>query len=231
MTRWAEIEPGQYSVVCGEGMANRVAMRAIQKVDIDREHGLVVFTLADGSELATPFVPRDRAKWPSGCPTNIHSTHMEVLDLEAEILTIEAAAFSHPILVRACPPDPVRVVLREDGEIGGGGGACANQSECMFFGPERELSWKAGDRTVSAESGVAVTTEIIPETGDLDPGTFTVTSPPAHGTVVNNYDGTVTYTPASGFHGTDAFTYQICDFDGYWDTAVISVTVGATDDG
>ncbi|MGC4128677.1 MAG: Ig-like domain-containing protein [Bergeyella sp.] len=30
------------------------------------------------------------------------------------------------------------------------------------------------------------------------------------GTVVKNADGTITYTPASGFTGTDTFTYEIC---------------------
>jgi hypothetical protein len=229
--RWARVEPGQYSVVCGEGAANEAAMGASQGMEIDREEGVVVFALADGSEIITTFVPRERAAWPSGCPTNIHSTHMEVLDIEEEALTIEAVTFSHPILVRACPPEPERVVLREDGEIGGGGGACADWSRCIFFGPARDRLWMASDRKVSTEGATPVNISVVSQDADLDPSTWAVTSPPAHGTVVNNYDGTVTYTPASGYRGTDAFTYRICNFDGTWDTATIEIITGATDDG
>ncbi|MDH3972758.1 MAG: tandem-95 repeat protein [Deltaproteobacteria bacterium] len=45
------------------------------------------------------------------------------------------------------------------------------------------------------------------------------------GTVVNNGDGTFTYTPASGFSGTDSFTYTLTDDDGESGTATVTVTV------
>jgi len=86
--RWAGVESGEYVVVCGGGEANEVAMRAIQKMEIDRDQRVAVFTLVDGSEIVTSFVPRDRAEWPAGCPTNIGSTHMEVLDIQEDTLTI-----------------------------------------------------------------------------------------------------------------------------------------------
>ena len=44
-------------------------------------------------------------------------------------------------------------------------------------------------------------------------------SDPAHGTVVNNGDGTITYTPDTGFTGTDSFNYIVSDVDdavAYW---------------
>jgi uncharacterized repeat protein (TIGR01451 family) len=40
---------------------------------------------------------------------------------------------------------------------------------------------------------------------------ITVPTPPAHGTVVVNPDGTVTYTPATNYAGPDSFTYRVCD--------------------
>uniref|UniRef100_UPI002638FC81 Ig-like domain-containing protein n=1 Tax=Ilumatobacter sp. TaxID=1967498 RepID=UPI002638FC81 len=52
------------------------------------------------------------------------------------------------------------------------------------------------------------------------------------GTVVDNGDGTFDYTPASGFVGTDSFSYTICDDDtptATCDTATVTVTV--TDEG
>jgi hypothetical protein len=145
----------------------------------------------------------------------------------------------------------MRVVLREDGEIGGGGGACTWPNECIFFGPERERSWRVDDSTVSTDQDSPVTFDIIAsadeEYGRIDAEAFTVTNGPENGTAINNlklrgtitedtgFDGTgtfvvrivdlVTYTPNAGFHGTDTFTYRICDMDDYCDTATVTVTV------
>ncbi len=132
--RWASVEPGDYAPVQGIGPSSEVAVQAIQTLRIDRDENAAVFTLADGSELVTKFTPRASKEWPVGCPTNIYSTYMEVLDIERDTLTIETLTFRDPILVRNCPPDPVRVALREDGEIGGGGGACTGSDECFLFG-------------------------------------------------------------------------------------------------
>ncbi len=57
--------------------------------------------------------------------------------------------------------------------------------------------------------------------------TITGTSPPANGTVTVNPDGTITYTPAPGFSGSDSFTYTICENDNPSNctTAVVTVTV------
>jgi uncharacterized repeat protein (TIGR01451 family) len=43
-----------------------------------------------------------------------------------------------------------------------------------------------------------------------DAGPPVVTTPPLHGTVVVNADGTITYTPAPGYVGGDGFVYEIC---------------------
>ncbi|WP_460239629.1 Ig-like domain-containing protein, partial [Aurantivibrio plasticivorans] len=45
------------------------------------------------------------------------------------------------------------------------------------------------------------------------------------GTVVNNGDGTFDYTPASGFVGTETFTYTLTDLDGETSTATVSIEV------
>jgi uncharacterized repeat protein (TIGR01451 family)/gliding motility-associated-like protein len=39
---------------------------------------------------------------------------------------------------------------------------------------------------------------------------------PLHGTIRVNADGTVTYTPFSGYTGTDTFTYRVKDANGNW---------------
>jgi hypothetical protein len=240
-TRWMGVEPGEYVVGRGQGEAHEAAARVIQKMQIDRDERVAVFTLVDGSEIVASFVPRDRADWPPGCPTNIYTHRMEVLDIEEDTLTIESVAFSHPILVRSCPPDPVFVVLREDGKPG----------SAISFKPKRDFPWKAHNSTVSTAEDTPVTIDIIASDfevgGFLDPETFAVASGPANGTIVNNFEATgtiasdtgsndtgsptyriialVTYTPNPGFAGTDTFTYRICDRDGYCDTATVTVIV------
>ncbi len=71
-----------------------------------------------------------------------------------------------------------------------------------------------------------VTNDTDAET-NLDATSVTITVQPGHGTVTNHNDGTVTYTPANGYHGTDTFTYQVCDSGPLCDTAVVTVTVSA----
>ncbi|MFL6696006.1 MAG: Ig-like domain-containing protein, partial [Vitreoscilla sp.] len=57
--------------------------------------------------------------------------------------------------------------------------------------------------------------------------TWSVATGPAHGTVVVNADGSYTYTPATGYSGTDAFSYTITDASGQTSTATVTLTVAA----
>ncbi|WP_396601901.1 Ig-like domain-containing protein [Algibacter sp. R77976] len=93
----------------------------------------------------------------------------------------------------------------------------------------------ANNDIATTESGESV--DIVVLSNDFDPegNAFTVTpgsaSDPANGTVVENADGTITYTPDAGFVGEDTFTYEICD-DGspvVCDTATVTVTVDPLD--
>jgi large repetitive protein len=52
-------------------------------------------------------------------------------------------------------------------------------------------------------------------------------SDPAHGTVAVNPDGTITYTPDTGYTGPDTFTYTVSDGEGGTSIATVSVLVGA----
>ncbi|NNF10470.1 MAG: tandem-95 repeat protein [Acidimicrobiia bacterium] len=64
--------------------------------------------------------------------------------------------------------------------------------------------------------------------GDLDPTTAAADSAPTNGSLVNNANGTFTYTPSPGYSGPDSVTYTICDSAGLCDTATVSITVEAT---
>ncbi len=67
-------------------------------------------------------------------------------------------------------------------------------------------------------------------TNDIGSGLVVTTTPianPANGTVVLNANGTYTYTPTTGFSGTDSFKYKICDnlTPQKCDTALVTISI------
>ena len=95
----------------------------------------------------------------------------------------------------------------------------------------------ATNDTVTTPQNKAVTTLVLandsvaPKGAPLDPSSVTVTTAPTHGmTTVNSTNGAVTYTPLTGYSGTDSYTYRVCDTSTptpVCATALVSVTVGA----
>jgi hypothetical protein len=129
--RRVEIATGEYTPIRGAGASG--SSSAIEAMRVDRDNQTAWFMLADGSQVIVSFTPLPRAEWPAGCPTNVSSTYMEVLDIETEDLTVASTTFHRPVLVRNCPPDPVEIVLRSSGKIGGSGTACSGAGECITF--------------------------------------------------------------------------------------------------
>jgi VCBS repeat-containing protein len=60
---------------------------------------------------------------------------------------------------------------------------------------------------------------------DNDPLTAVLNSVPSHGTLDLNLNGSLTYTPAAGFSGVDAFTYHANDGLANSNLATVSITV------
>ena len=77
-------------------------------------------------------------------------------------------------------------------------------------------------RTVDAASGVLANDVSSSLDGTL---TATILTTPANGTVVLNADGSFTYTPNSGFLGTDTFTYRATDAFGAAADGTVTFTV------
>jgi hypothetical protein len=63
--------------------------------------------------------------------------------------------------------------------------------------------------------------------GNLVPGSAVATVGPTSGSLVNNGDGTFSYTPNTGFSGGDGFTYEVCDTEPLCDTGSVAITVTA----
>ena len=93
-----------------------------------------------------------------------------------------------------------------------------------------------GDRNQDpvAENETAITAREVPVTinvlandfdPDGDPLEVVGVTQGVNGEVALNDDGTVTYTPAEGFDGTDSFTYTVDDDHGGQATGTVTVTV------
>ncbi len=86
----------------------------------------------------------------------------------------------------------------------------------------------AEDDAATTDEDTPVTIAVLTNDSDPDGDPLTVTgaSDPAHGTAQVNPDGTITYTPAAGFHGTDFFTYTVEDNEGaVSNVATVTITV------
>jgi len=79
--------------------------------------------------------------------------------------------------------------------------------------PVANTDW--GTTDVDTAVVIDVTANDTDEDGTIDVTTVTISANPDDGTVsVNSATGKVTYTPDSGFAGTDTFTYTVKDNDG-----------------
>ena len=87
----------------------------------------------------------------------------------------------------------------------------------------KEMLFTAQPITATSDSKTGV--ENMPINGSIasdattvagDANTFTLgATHPAHGSVVVNADGSYTYTPTTGYSGTDSFSYIVTDHSGY----------------
>jgi hypothetical protein len=79
----------------------------------------------------------------------------------------------------------------------------------------------ANDDFATTNAGSPVTIDVLANDTDpaghneLDPSSVTVIRPPAHGTAsLDPATGRITYTPSTGFSGTDTFSYMVGDVNG-----------------
>jgi RHS repeat-associated protein len=86
--------------------------------------------------------------------------------------------------------------------------------------------------TASTQQNTPVSIAVLANDSDPDGDilTVTVSTPPTHGTAIVNGNGTVTYTPASGFAGADGFTYAVSDGFGGIASAGVTITVTNVND-
>lgn len=90
----------------------------------------------------------------------------------------------------------------------------------------------AADEVVAADEDTPRTWTLDASDVDLnlDWTTLTIISGPSRGVLVHNGNGSVTYTPAQDYNGSDSFTYEVCDLTDLCDTATVSLSVAALPD-
>lgn len=72
------------------------------------------------------------------------------------------------------------------------------------------------DNVITGESAAAAIFNLIANDGpEAVPASLTMFSQPAHASIIlNNLDGTVSYTPTAGYFGVDSFKYTVSSIDG-----------------
>ena len=91
----------------------------------------------------------------------------------------------------------------------------------------------AADDHAQTTSGVAVAIAVLTNDSDPESDLLHVASfsQPSYGTVSQNADGTLSYTPAAGFAGLDSFAYVMADAGGLTSQAVVTVDVAPSQAG
>ncbi|ABK18038.1 Ig-like domain-containing protein [Syntrophobacter fumaroxidans] len=84
----------------------------------------------------------------------------------------------------------------------------------------------ANAQTLSTNEDTAVSITLTGTDADGDTLSFTVTTSPAHGTLSGTAPN-LTYTPAAGYHGPDAFEFKVNDGKADSAAAAVSITVNA----
>jgi len=107
---------------------------------------------------------------------------------------------------------------------GNGGTATATVHLCVV--PVNDAP-NAADDAAETKEGEPVVIDVLANDSDPDGDTLSIDSfeQPAHGTVVLNLDGTLSYTPEAGYSGSDSFTYMVSDGQGGTATATVQLVV------
>ncbi len=94
----------------------------------------------------------------------------------------------------------------------------------------------ASDDSLSGTEDGTITfsaADLLGNDSDVDGDTLSISAfeQPEHGTIVDNNDGTFTFTPDENWNGETNFTYTVSDGEGGTDTATVSITVDGVNDG
>lgn len=113
-----------------------------------------------------------------------------------------------------------------DGNLG-----AAQATVTVNVSPVNDRPVPSQDSATTPEE-VAFTLNLLQNDSDPDGDTLTISSltQPTRGTLHNNGDGTVRYTPALDANGSDSFAYNVTDGNGGNATALVEITITPVND-
>jgi len=116
--------------------------------------------------------------------------------------------------------------------ISDGAGGTDTATVALTIAPVNDAPTAADDAAAGDEDGVITTGDVLANDSDAEGDALTITSftQAGHGAVVNNGDGTFTYTPAADYNGADSFTYTVSDGNDGETVATVSITVNPVND-
>uniref|UniRef100_UPI002AA8D58A Ig-like domain-containing protein n=1 Tax=uncultured Methanobacterium sp. TaxID=176306 RepID=UPI002AA8D58A len=111
--------------------------------------------------------------------------------------------------------------------ISDGYGGTATATVNVMVNSVNDVPVAATDST-STDVDVPVVISVLGNDSDVDGDSLSVSAvgSAVHGTVTNNGDGTVTYTPVTDYYGWDSFPYTVSDGHGGTATSTVLVMVG-----
>ncbi|NUQ63376.1 MAG: tandem-95 repeat protein, partial [Pirellulales bacterium] len=148
---------------------------------------------------------------------------VSLADLEAGNLIFTPAADAF-----GCPYASFTFQVQDDGGTGNGGvdlDPIARKMTVNVAPVNRPPV--AVDDEAGTLSGMPVTLSVLSNDSDVDGDTLSISAftQPGHGTVTDNGNGTLLYTPGAGFIGDDSFRYTVSDGKGGTGQAGVAVTV------
>ncbi|QXP58519.1 Ig-like domain-containing protein [Olleya sp. HaHaR_3_96] len=194
-----------------------------------------------GPENEAPIANADTATTPEGTPITITVISND-FDPDGDTITVTNTTTPDNGTVTVDPITGEIIYTPNDGFIGedtftyticddANPALCDTATVTVTVQPtDTPNTTNANDDAYTTTPGADVTQNVLVNDNDIegDDQTVTANTNPTNGTVTISPTGEFTYTPNSGFNGTDSFTYTICDdnTDQACDTATVYITIG-----
>ncbi len=114
--------------------------------------------------------------------------------------------------------------------------SCSNAVVLITVNPVNDAPAAVNDSYTTNEDVVLNGSSVLVNDFDQDGNALQVTgiaiTPPTHGNLVINANGTFIYTPTLNFNGTDNFVYQVCDnaIPSLCSNATVTITINSIND-
>lgn len=195
-----------------------------------------------------PLAVNDNASTPEDTPLNGSSLLINDSDVDGNLLSVSASPLVPPahgsLTLNANGTYLYTPVLNYVGgdtfvyEVcdNGSPSACSNAVVLITITPVNDAPTATNDSYTTNEDVVLIGSTVLVNDLDEDGNSLTVTgvaiTPPLHGNLLLNANGTFIYTPAANYSGTDSFVYQVCDngIPSLCSNATVSITINAVND-